>query len=115
MLECSEEGLGAAEEGLGIVYLGSREPPLDEIHGLRGQGDAGFDVVDEVDLAVGVGSVDVRKFNGGPGVAAIEEDGQASARVHGGDESSVEGVRVDLAGAFEVDGANGVVESRREG
>lgn len=39
---------------------------------------------------MGVGAVDKRELDGGAGVAAVEEDGEAGAGVHWGDDGPVE-------------------------
>lgn len=75
VMESVKEGFRAAEKHLGIVDLTHGEPALDERIGLRGEGGRGFHVVHEGYVACGVGAVDVREFDGGAGVAAVEEDG----------------------------------------
>ena len=75
MMEALPEALGASEEDFGVVDFPHGEAALDEVGGGFGEGDGLADVGEEVYLAGGVGAVDVGEFEGGAGVAAVEEDG----------------------------------------
>ena len=68
-------------------------------------------VIHESDIAVCVGAVDVWEFDGGTGMAAIEDDEEGAAGGEFGDEMPMEGVAVYLAVLEVVDGDDGVVEA----
>ena len=53
-----------------------------------------LDVVHEIDIAVCVGAIDVREFDGGAGVAAVEDDEQGTAGRQFGDETAMQSVAV---------------------
>ena len=90
MLQTLEKRRRATEQHFRVLDLVRRKPAAHEVRGGGDEAHAFFDVVHEVDIAVGVGAVDVGEFDGGAGVAAVEDDGHAAAWGDCGDESAVE-------------------------
>ena len=68
-------------------------------------------VIHESYIAVCIGAIDVREFDGGTGMAAIKDDEEGAAGGKFGDEMPMEGVAVYLALLEVVDGDDGIVEA----
>lgn len=90
MLQALEKRRRSPKQHFRVIDLTRVEASTHEICSGADEGESLFDVVDKVDFAVGVGAVDEGEFDGGSGVAAVEEDGHTAVWGDGGDEDSVE-------------------------
>jgi len=111
VLQSGKERLGSTKQNLGVLDLLNGKATPEQIHCTAGEINTLLDVVDQVDLSVGVWSVDVGELNGGTAVAAIKEDSEPCFLDHWGNYDSVKLITVDLAMRFEVNGANCIIES----
>ena len=89
-MKTSEESLGATQQSLGIIDLGSTESSVNEIHGSICEVDALLDIVHEIYLAIRVWSVNVRQFHSRTAVAAVEENSETRRWDHRADENFME-------------------------
>ena len=111
ILQASEEGLCSTKQDFGIIDLRRRETSTEEIYSRTCQIYALLDVVDEIDFSMGIGSVDIGKFNGRSAMAAVKENCEPGLSDHRGDYGFVKRVTIDLSMLLKVDWAYGIIEA----
>lgn len=111
VLQLLEERARPGEQFLRDGDLVHGEAALDQAVGFREEVHPSFDVVHHADIAVFVAAEDEGKFDGGAGVAAVEDDEEGAVCGKSGDKCAVKLVAVELAVGLEIAGNNGGVEA----
>jgi hypothetical protein len=112
MFKTAEEGRSASIQILRFSHFVEAEPVAKEIVGFPEQVDALLQIVNHAYVAVVIGLINVGELEGGAGVAAIQDDEESAVWGQLGDEMLVERVAVDLAAFSEVNGTDGIEDSR---